>query len=296
MNIKALKDAVASTGWLTLLAALHFAVVLLAGCNNNRYLAGQPAVGWQGNAALPLAQPPNAGPYQQVPAQMAELQRRVQQLDDNNRQLTTQLAQSQQQMQVFRERGDLMQRQLQDTAAQLQQSRIAQQSLQGQAAGMQASMSLRGGATLKANNSLLASAATLQIPGASVQPDGDLIRIRIPADQLFAPGTGQLNPAGSQILDAVGASLTRQFPRQRVAIEGHTDTGQLYGGAFTTPSQLAGTQAQAVMDTLVRRNGVPTQQLFVIAHGPNHPLSDNQSAVGRAENRRIEVVIYPEVF
>jgi chemotaxis protein MotB len=50
------------------------------------------------------------------------------------------------------------------------------------------------------------------------------------------------------------------------------------------------------MDQLVRRNGVPMQQLFVIAHGPNHPLADNQSPAGRADNRRIELVIYPETF
>lgn len=278
-----------------LLTALLF-VGVFVGCNSNRYLAQPPGLGWQGNAAIPVGQPPLAMANQQLPPQIAEMQRRVQQLDENNRQLTTQLAQSQQQIQVFRERGDLMQKQLQDTTAQLQQSRLAQQSLQGQAAGMQASMSLRGGATLKANNSLLASAATLQVPGAKVEPDGDLIRVRIPADQLFAPGTAQLNPAAAQIIDSVGASLARQFPRQRVAIEGHTDTGQLYGGLFTTPYQLAGAQAQAIMETLVRRNGLPTQQLFVVAHGPNHPLADNQTAAGRSDNRRVEVVIYPETF
>jgi len=233
---------------------------------------------------------------QQTSPQLLEFQRRVQQLDDNNRQLTTQLAQSQQRLQAFRERGDLLAKQLQDATTQNKQLLAASQQIATQAQGMQASMALRGGARLTANNSVANSAVGLQIAGASVVPDGDLLRVRIPADQLFTPGTGQPNAAGATILDQVANALMRQYSRQRVGIEGHTDNSQPYGGAVGTPYQLAGTQAQAVMDQLVRRNGVPMQQLFVVAHGPNHPLADNQSPAGRAENRRIEIVIYPETF
>ncbi len=112
------------------------------------------------------------------------------------------------------------------------------------------------------------STANVQIAGAQVLREGDLIRIRISADQLFSPGTAQMISSGSHVLDQVATTLGSQFSRQRVGIEGHTDTGQLYGGAFSTPYQLAGAQAQAVMDQLSRRNNLPTQQLFIIAHGP----------------------------
>ncbi len=286
-----------------------------AGCNRNPYLpGGQPwgtapggmpagsvapgyvAPGYAGMGQAPMTGPASVFAGQQTSPQLLEFQRRVQQLDDNNRQLTTQLAQSQQQLQAFRERGDLLAKQLQDATTQNKQLLAASQQIATQAQGMQASMALRGGARLTANNSVANSAVGLQIAGASVVPDGDLLRVRIPADQLFTPGTGQPNAAGATILDQVANALMRQYSRQRVGIEGHTDNSQPYGGAVGTPYQLAGTQAQAVMDQLVRRNGVPMQQLFVVAHGPNHPLADNQSPAGRAENRRIEIVIYPETF
>lgn len=233
---------------------------------------------------------------QQTAPQLVELQRRVQQLDDNNRQLTTQLAQTQQQSEAFREKADLLAKQLGDLSTQNRQLLAASQQVAQQAQGMQAAMSARGGAKLTANNSLANSSAGLQLPGAQVVPEGDLIRIRFAADQLFAPGTAQLNPTASTMLDQLASAVVRQYPRQRVAIEAHSDNAQPYGGAYGTSSQLAGAQAQAVMDQLVRRNGVPTQQLFVVAHGPNHPLADNQTPAGRAENRRIEVVIYPDTF
>jgi flagellar motor protein MotB len=272
-----------------------------SGCRNS-YPPGQ---NWQMNgqvpAGYPLPQMSATGPaavygQPQQPAQLAELQRRVQQLDDNNRQLTTQLAQAQQQARASAERADLLAKQLSDASTQYRQLAATSQQYANQAIGMQASMSARGGARLTANNSLASSAAGLQIAGARVIPEGDLIRIRVAGDQLFAPGTIQMNPAGTAVLDQIAAALTRQFPRQRVAVEGHSDTTQLYGGTYATPTQLAGGQAQAVMDQLIRRGGVPMQQLFVIAHGPNHPIADNQTPAGRAENRRIEVVIYPETF
>lgn len=284
--------------------------LIALGCNRNPYannpytigpngIMAQPPQGFAGSPQLPNVQP-NVNAFGINPLalnpQLSEYQRRIQQLDDTNRSLTTQLAQAQQQSQLSRDRADLLAKQLQDTNSQLQQSLLAQRQIETQARGMQASMSARGGAKLTANNSVANSASTLQISGARVIQDGDLIRIRISADQLFAPGTSQINSSGSTMLDQVAQALATQFARQRVGVEGHTDTGQLYGGAFATPYQLAGAQAQALMDQFVRRNNIPMQQLFVVAHGPNHPIGDNQSAAGRADNRRIEIVIYPETF
>lgn len=284
--------------WLGCLCGL---VIAALGCNRNPYQPNPYAAMGAGGALQPT-QPAMMGmnPMGQVVApQIVDLQRRVQLLDDTNRTLTTQLAQAQQQMQVARDRADLLAKQLQDTTGQLQQSLLAQRQTESQAIGMQASMNKRGGAKLTANNSvpIAASSPTApQIPGARVVQDGDLIRIRIPADQLFGQGTAQLVSSGSYLIDQVATSLSGQYARQRVAVEGHTDTGALYGGAFSNPTQLAGAQAQAVIDQLVRRNNLPAQQLFVVAHGPNHPIGDNQTAAGRADNRRIEIVIYPETF
>ncbi len=277
----------------------------VSGCSQNQGYPGYNYPGQFGTAGIPPAgaagqfgQPPITGPssvfaQQQTNPQLAELQRRTQQLDDANRQLTTQLAQSQQQAQAYRERAELVAKQLQDANNQNKELLAANQQYLATAQSLQQSMTVRGGARLTANNSLVGSASRLQIPGAQVIPDGDLIRIRLPADQLFSPGTVQPNPSGAAILDQVANTLIRQFPRQRAGIEGHTDSSQLAG---TSAYQLASAQAQGVLDQLVRRNGVPTQQLFIIAHGPNHPLADNQTPAGRAENRRIEVVIYPDTF
>jgi len=281
--------------WLGCLCGL---VIAALGCNRNPYQQNPYVAMGAGGVLQPTQQAlMGANPMAHPAApQVVDLQRRVQVLDETNRTLTTQVAQAQQQMQVARDRADLLAKQLQDTTGQLQQSLLAQRQTESQALGIQASMNKRGGAKLTANNSLPISTNAPQIPGARMVQDGDLIRIRIPADQLFGQGTAQLVSSGSYLLDQVATSISGQYGRHRVAVEGHTDTGALYGGAFSNPTQLAGAQAQAIIDQLVRRNNLPAQQLFVVAHGPNHPIGDNQTAAGRADNRRIEIVIYPETF
>jgi flagellar motor protein MotB len=165
-----------------------------------------------------------------------------------------------------------------------------------QARGIQASTVARSGATLTANNSLAKQAGMINIPGAITEVDGDTIRIRIPADQIFASGTDQLNGSASNILDPVANTLATMFPKQRVGIEGHADDGPLYGGNYSSPLQLSTAQAMQIVDYLTKRNQLAPNQLFTIGHGTNHPRASNQSAIGRADNRRIEIVIYPTTF
>lgn len=268
------------------------------GCNrSNPYLTATPS-GFSGSglSAGNLANP-------QLPAQIVELERRARLLDDNNRQLTTQLAQSQQQMQLFKERSDLMQRQVQDVSNQLQQSRVASaqsnQQLRGLADRVQSEQSLqerRGSAKLTANTSSKLASEPLRDLGYTVENDGGVLRLRVPADQLFQPGTAQLSTSAAGILDRIADSLKRGYPRQRIAIEGHTDNASLYGGTFSTSHHLAASQSNAVLEHLTRRSQMPSNQLFTLAHGDNYPIGDNQSPASRSGNRRIELVVYPETF
>ncbi|MEO1616540.1 MAG: OmpA family protein, partial [Planctomycetota bacterium] len=99
-----------------------------------------------------------------------------------------------------------------------------------------------------------------------------------------------------QILDPVAAQLKTLFPRQRIGIEGYTDNSQNYGGGTALGHQLASSQASAVLDLLTRRAAMPLGQFFIVGQGANRPAAPNGSALGRATNRRIELVIYPDTF
>ena len=295
-NIQFRSSVLAWIGWqkATILLVAMFAV---SGCNrSNPYLTASPS-----GFLIPSAAPGLANP--QFPVQLAERERQIKLSDENNRQLTTQLAQSQQQTQLHKERADLLQRQLQDTSNQLQQSRMASaqstQQFRGLADRVQIDQSLqerRGGAKLTANTSSKIGSEPLRELGYVVENEGGVLRLRVPADQLFQPGTSQLSPSASGILDRISETLKRSYGRQRIAIEGHTDNSPLYGGTFSTNHQLAAAQSNAVLEHLTRRNQMPIVQLFTLNHGDNYPIADNQSPASRAANRRIEFVVYSETF
>ncbi|WDQ15555.1 OmpA/MotB family protein [Rhodopirellula sp. P2] len=258
------------------------------GCSQNPYLAGGGTSVWQ--------PPPSTTAVNGIQAQVSELNRRVQLLDDNNRQLTTQLAQSEQQAQVYRDELNLVRKQLSDTTQQYESARIVAQDAQTQARSFQASAQMRGGATIRANTNLNQMAGRLNLGGLKVEQDGEVLRVILPSDQLFAQGTGQLQPSAGSVLDPTAAQIRAVFPRQRIGIEGYTDNAPVYGGAAGSAHQLTSAQTSAVLDWLTRRSGMPAQQLFTVAQGSNNPRQDNATPAGRAANRRVELVIYPESF
>ncbi len=220
----------------------------------------------------------------------------MQLLDDNNRQLHTQLAQSEQKSQQYRDELNVVRQQLASTARDLEMSRIAATESQQQLKSFQASVTPKGSATLAANTTLKRIAESTDLGGLPAEYEGDVVRIRLPADQLFQPGTAQLTQTSAQALDALCNVIPRAFPKQRVGIEGYTDDRPTYGGMFSTPHQLTAAQSMAVFDYLTKRGNLPTQQLFVLSHGSNYPRTGNDTPAGRQANRRVEIVIYPETF
>ena len=94
-------------------------------------------------------------------------------------------------------------------AARLKDTQVAKAEADKQVNALQASTRLRGGATITANNSVRQSLAAVAIPGLDIRQDGEVIRIEIPADKLFLPGTAQLQTDGYRILDEVAAAVQR---------------------------------------------------------------------------------------
>ena len=256
-------------------------------------------------AAVGCAGSPQGGsPYAQAPpvspleAQVQDAQRRIADLDANNRDLHAQLAKVQQETTLYKDQLTLVQQQLRDAATQLQQSQLAKQEVEQQVATFQASVRRQGSATITANNSVHKSLDAVEIPGLTVRADGDVIRIEVPADQLFVPGTAQFTPSSSAVLDSVADAIRRNYPRQRVGIEGHADSAPVagVGNQAVSKHHLTASQSQGVFEQLTRRNRMPSKQLFVVSHGDNYPRVSNATPAGRAANRRIEFVIYPETY
>jgi len=226
--------------------------------------------------------------------QYKQLQERAAALDQDNQQLQALLAQSRQETRLLEDQLAAVREQLRTTTAQLAELQSANQQHRKQVEALTASLRRQGTVTIRPNNSLLATLPQLDLPPGHVRRDGDVIRVALPADRLFAPGTAQLQPGAANFIADVAAELYRLYPRQIIGIEGHTDNTPVVSSYFRSQHELSTAQALAVYDVLVTRSSFQPGQLFVAGHGGNHPLVSNATAQGRQTNRRVELVIYPE--
>jgi flagellar motor protein MotB len=261
---------------LIVLAGAVFAV----GCNQqNPYLA-QP-----GTAAL--AQPPASV--------VQDLNFRTGSLDADNTDLVGRLAQMEQERRILQDQVRLLQKQLTQTATQLREERLARAETDNKVQVLEASTRRRGGATITANTSHEEVLPMVEAVGVQLRRDGDVVRIELPADQLFLSGTAQFHQGAYGLLDRAANVIAQNYPQQVVVVEGHTSTEPVPGGRYSN-HELAAAQATAVFNQLTQRNRLPADQLKILSHGPTQPLASNANTAGQAKNRRVELVIYPETM
>jgi outer membrane protein OmpA-like peptidoglycan-associated protein len=105
---------------------------------------------------------------------------------------------------------------------------------------------------------------------------------------LFVTNKSDLLPSAQVKLNEVADALTKQDGESKIVVEGHTDS---QGGAGYN-QELSQRRAQSVRDYLVSR-GVATDRITSQGFGLTRPIADNASAEGRANNRRVEIVVQP---
>jgi flagellar motor protein MotB len=243
-----------------------------------------------GQAAITLT------PEQQqaLAQQTQQYQQRATNLDRDNQELQSLLAQSRQQVQLMEEQVRATQGLLRERADQLAAIQSDNDQLRTRTSAMAASIQTRSQAEIRPNNSLMRNLTITNLPGVQVRQDGDVIRVEVPAEQLFNIGTAQIKFGSEELIRSIGADLVRNYPQQMIGVEGYTGSNPATTPQLPTAQHLSVAQATAVYDSLVRTAGVPVNQLFVVGHGSNHPLVSNATDAGRARNHRIELVIYPE--
>lgn len=128
--------------------------------------------------------------------------------------------------------------------------------------------------------------------------------IRLPGDVLFASGQDELKEQGKKVLDAV-AEVLRNDPQLRTRyfqIAGHTDNKPLKGGRFGDNWGLSVMRARQVLIYLIAPlgskeggGGLDATRLHAAGYGETDPVADNAGEAGRQQNRRVELVLMPDV-
>ena len=119
------------------------------------------------------------------------------------------------------------------------------------------------------------------------------IVIELPDNILFDSGHAQLNAAGRQALTQVAGILT-QFEDRRFQVEGHTDDKPIKSALYPSNWELSTARALAVVHLLIEA-GMNPSNISAAGFGEFHPKADNATPEGRQLNRRIEIVMLPNL-
>ena len=123
--------------------------------------------------------------------------------------------------------------------------------------------------------------------GVSVTRNGDNIILNMPGNITFATDSSNISSNFYGVLNSV-AKVINEFEKTYVDVTGHTDST----GAESYNMQLSVARANSVA-TYLKSQGVLPQRVYTHGMGEAQPIADNDTPAGRAQNRRVEIMLTP---
>ena len=114
---------------------------------------------------------------------------------------------------------------------------------------------------------------------------------------LFPSGKAEITPAGLKVLERVG-NVLKNTENKIIRVEGHTDNVAIQAKLqekFPTNWELSAARAINVVRFLQDDVGIEPIRLHAIGMSEYHPVASNKTSHGRSQNRRIEIILLPEV-
>jgi chemotaxis protein MotB len=124
---------------------------------------------------------------------------------------------------------------------------------------------------------------------------GGKLRVGVVDKILFDPGEAEISKRGEEVLARVAEALV-EIPDKQIQVSGHTDRTPITGKLATQyPSnwELSSARAVHVVRFLAEKAKVPPERLVASGYGEFHPVASNKTAASRAKNRRIEILLTP---
>jgi len=122
--------------------------------------------------------------------------------------------------------------------------------------------------------------------------DGRMV-VELATDVLFDSGSAKLSDAGKAAIVEVSQVLATIGERS-FQVEGHTDNVPIATAQYPSNWELAAGRALTVMKTMIE-SGMPAARISAASYGDQRPVKSNDTAEGKAANRRIEIVLVPDL-
>lgn len=135
----------------------------------------------------------------------------------------------------------------------------------------------------------------LEGDGLTIEQRNGKVYISLEEDLLFASGKYEINQTGKQALDKLSDALSYQKDLE-ILVEGHTDSIPLSGRGLVKDNwDLSVMRATSVVKRLTSNTNLDPTQLIAAGRSEFVPISSNLTSEGRGENRRIEMILSPNL-
>ena len=138
-------------------------------------------------------------------------------------------------------------------------------------------------------NDVSQAVSTKQLYGVSVSHNKYGIVVSLKDATFFEPGKAELRREALPTLDAVIERLLGKHLDIRV--EGHTDGTMFTGTRYRSNWELSTARASSVVSYLIEQFAYPSESLSIAGFASNKPVGDNTTEIGRASNRRVDIVL-----
>jgi len=115
------------------------------------------------------------------------------------------------------------------------------------------------------------------------------------ADVIFDSGKAKIRPEAYASLDKVAKVLDENVPNLNIGIEGHTDNVPIKHSGWKSNWELSTSRALSVLHYLADKRGISPDRLSAVGYGEYQPVASNDTGKGRQLNRRVEIVIFPQI-
>ncbi len=122
-------------------------------------------------------------------------------------------------------------------------------------------------------------------------PKAGTITVTLPNQILFASGMASLKSATSKELDHILSVLNSKYNGRKIDVVGHTDTDPIKKSKWDDNWELSAQRALSVARYLID-HGIDEGNIRASGCGAARPIASNDTAAGKAANRRVEIVVY----
>lgn len=121
-----------------------------------------------------------------------------------------------------------------------------------------------------------------------IDAHGEII-LRLPERLLFDVGAADIRPEGKNAVLLIAKELGQHDVAVRV--EGHTDSAPIHTDKFPSNWELSGARAMTVLRVITETKTITPDRISGAGYGQHHPIASNDTTEGRAQNRRVDLVV-----